>query len=228
MIDVSDPDNPETSPLASAIVQELRARQLNPNWIQSLMPHGYAGARTMNFTFFENLWGWEATNPNLFPDEIWEDAKDIYIDDRYDLGLEAFFDEDTQKPVKANILAIMLVAAHKQYWQTDDQTITELAGAFAAIVVEAGLPGSGHTQPDHPMLDWLNNYLPAETMEQLNAVRDAARGSPSSDARPPEMIRELRPVAPSSTATNISTWWMLIPIFGLLGLGVFLGRRSPS
>ena len=228
VIDVSDPDNPKTSPLASAIVQELRARQLNPNWVKSLLPHGYAGARTMNVAFFENLWGWEATNPNLFPDEIWEDAKDVYIEDRYELGLEAFFDEDANKPVKANMLAIMLVAAHKQYWQTDDETIAELAGAFAALVIEAGLPGSGHTQPDHPMLDWLSNYLPTETVEQLNSVRDAARGSVSAEAQPPEMIRELRPTTPSSTATNISNWWMLIPILGLVGLGVLLGRRAPA
>ena len=228
VIDVSDPDNPETAPLASAIVQELRARQLNPNWIKSLMPHGYAGARTMNFTFFENLWGWEATNPDLFPDQIWDDAKDIYIDDRYELGLEAFFNEDTQKPVKANILAIMLVAAHKQHWQTDEDTISELAEAFAAVVIEAGLPGSGHTQPDHPMLDWLGNYLPAQMMEQLNAVRDAARGSVTSETRPPEMIRELRPIEASHTVSRFSNWWMFIPILGLLGLGVFFGRRAPS
>ncbi|MEL6727109.1 MAG: cobaltochelatase subunit CobN [Pseudomonadota bacterium] len=228
VIDVSDPDNPETAPLASAIVQELRARQLNPNWIKSLMPHGYAGARTMNFTFFENLWGWEATNPDLFPDQIWDDAKDIYIDDRYELGLEAFFDEDTQKPVKANILAIMLVAAHKQHWAADEDTISELAEAFAAVVIEAGLPGSGHTQPDHPMLDWLSNYLPAQTMEQLNAVRDAARGLVTSETRPPEMIRELRPIEASNTVSRFSNWWMFIPILGLLGLGVFFGRRAPS
>ncbi|MEM1037787.1 MAG: cobaltochelatase subunit CobN [Pseudomonadota bacterium] len=228
VVDVSDPENPETSPLASAIVQELRARQLNPNWIKSLMPHGYAGARTMNVAFFENLWGWEATNPDLFPDEIWEDAKDIYIDDRYDLGLEAFFDEEAQKPVKANILAIMLVAAHKDYWQADEQTVTELAEAFATIVIEAGLPGSGHTQPDHPMLDWLSSFLPEDMNQQLSDVRDAARGSVSTDAPPPEMIREVRPAEPANATTNHSNWWMIFPILGLLGLGIFFGRRSPA
>ncbi|MEM6652010.1 MAG: cobaltochelatase subunit CobN [Pseudomonadota bacterium] len=228
VVDVSDPENPETSPLASAIVQELRARQLNPNWIKSLMPHGYSGARTMNKAFFENLWGWEATDPNLFPDEIWEDAKDIYIDDRYNLGLEAFFDEAPQKAVKANILAIMLVAAHKDYWQADDETITELAEAFAAAIIEVGLPGSGHTRPDHPMLDWLNAYLPASEVQQLSEIRDAARRTDVASPLPPETIRELRPVSSDPASGGFSNGWVIIPILALLGLGVFLGRRGPA
>ncbi|MEM8985217.1 MAG: cobaltochelatase subunit CobN [Pseudomonadota bacterium] len=226
VVDVSDPDNPETSPLASAIVQELRARQLNPNWIKSLMPHGYAGARTMNVAFFENLWGWEATDPELFPDEIWEDAKDIYIDDRYALGLEAFFDEANNKPVKANILAIMLVAAHKGYWRADAETITKLAEKFAAAVIEAGLPGSGHTRPDHPMLDWLGDVLPEETSAKLTDVRNAARGPVMPEAAAPETIRELQARESSPNASTRSSWWTLIPAFLLVGVGVFLGRRS--
>ncbi|MEO0882647.1 MAG: cobaltochelatase subunit CobN [Pseudomonadota bacterium] len=226
VVDVSDPENPETSPLASAIVQELRARQLNPNWIKSLMPHGYAGARTMNSAFFENLWGWEATDPELFPDKIWEDAKDIYIDDRYNLGLETFFDEARQQPVKANILAIMLVAAHKDYWQTDDETITELAEAFADTVIEAGLPGSGHTRPDHPMLDWLGDFLPADTNAQLAQVRDAALGPVAIEALPPETIRELTPSRPPSTPPLWPSWWLVLPVGLLVGFGVYLGRRS--
>ncbi|MEM9172266.1 MAG: cobaltochelatase subunit CobN, partial [Pseudomonadota bacterium] len=48
VIDVSNPQRPTMPALQSAIVSELRGRQLNPAWIQSLMPHGYAGARTMN------------------------------------------------------------------------------------------------------------------------------------------------------------------------------------
>ncbi|MEM1052258.1 MAG: cobaltochelatase subunit CobN [Pseudomonadota bacterium] len=255
VVDVSDPENPETTPLASAIVHELRGRQLNPNWIRSLMPHGYAGARTMNAAFFENLWGWEATDPDLFPDNIWEDAKDTYIDDRYNLGLERFFDEARHKPVEANILAIMLVAAHKGYWQADDETIAELGERFASTVIETGLPGSGHTRPDHPMLDWLNGYLPEETAGQLAEVRNLTRpvydqrpeagpsvetvaeqafGPPadsvlpeptSLESQPSETIRELLPAAPTSTSSILSRWWVFLPLLLLVGIGIFLGRR---
>jgi len=226
VVDVSNPERPVTSPLASAIVQELRARQLNPNWIKSLIPHGYAGARTMSTAFFENLWGWETTDPDLFPDKIWDDAKSIYIDDRYDLGLEAFFDEDSQQPVKANILAIMLVAVQKSYWQTDEKTIRELAEAFASVVIEAGLPGSGHTRPDHPMLDWIGNYLPPETIAQLATVRDSARGDVASQSKPPEMIRELAPVEDQPSRSMPAIWLVLTLTVVLLGTGFLLGRQS--
>jgi len=227
VVDVSDPDNPETAPLARAIVQELRGRQLNPNWIKSLMPHGYAGARTMNSAFFENLWGWEATDPNLFPDSIWDDAKAIYIDDRYGIGVSAFLEENAQKPVKANILAVMLVAAHKGFWDTDEAAINDLATAFAQVVVEAGLPGSGHTRPDHPMLDWIDGKLPEDLAAQLRAVRDAARGDVSVEAQPPQMIRELTTAQQDQTAEPpFQHWWLWLLLAGVISAGIYLGRRT--
>ena len=225
VIDVSNPERPVTSPLASAIAQELRARQLNPHWIKSLMPHGYAGARTMSSAFFENLWGWETTDPDLFPDTIWDDAKSIYIDDRYNLGLETFFREAGRKPVKANILAILLVAAQKNYWQADDETIRQLAGEFANVVIEAGLPGSGHTRPDHPMLHWIDNYLPPETAAQLTRIRDSA-GDASSATKLPETIRELHPVEGSPSRSVPTIWPAFTLTVTLLGVGFLLGRRS--
>ncbi|MEM6415298.1 MAG: cobaltochelatase subunit CobN [Pseudomonadota bacterium] len=229
VIDVSNPDQPDIAPLASAILQELRGRQLNPAWIKALMQHGYAGARTMNTNFFENLWGWEASDPELLSDTVWEEAKAIYIDDRYDIGVDDFFDDSQMQPVQANILAIMLVAAHKGFWQTDDATIEGLSKAFARVVAEAGLPGSGHTRPDHPMLDWVTEKLPTDLADQLTAVRDAARMPVADSTAPPEVVRELM-LAKESTEEQGSTWqgWGLgIMLMILMGAGIVIGRRSP-
>lgn len=229
VVDVSDPQTPAMTPLATAILQELRSRQLNPAWIEALMVHGYAGARTMNSAFFENLWGWEATDPTLFADTIWEEAKAIYVDDRYDLGLQEFLDDPTRQPVKANMLAIMLVAAYRGFWEADEATVSNLAEAFARVVATAGLPGSGHTQPDHPMLDWVTEKVPADLAEQLTAIRDAARGPAAANTAVPEMIRELQPVTEASGSEARGTALMLgLLVLLLLGSGILRGWRTPS
>ncbi|MEM9667428.1 MAG: cobaltochelatase subunit CobN [Pseudomonadota bacterium] len=228
VIDVSDPDQPDMTPLASAILQELRGRQLNPAWIEALMQHGYAGARTMNTAFFENLWGWEASDPDLFSDTVWEEAKAIYVDDRYEIGVDDFLDDPQMQPVQANILAIMLVAAHKGYWQADAATIESLGEAFARIVAEAGLPGSGHTRPDHPMLDWIAEKLPAELADQLADVRDAARLPATDNSTPPEIIRELTPAdtSVSEPRPGWQSWGLGLLVMSLVAAGVVVGRRS--
>ncbi|MEM9751532.1 MAG: cobaltochelatase subunit CobN, partial [Pseudomonadota bacterium] len=228
VVDVSDPARPDMTPLATAILQEIRGRQLNPAWISALMQHGYAGARTMNSAFFENLWGWEATDPNLFSDTVWEDAKAIYIDDRFDIGVSDFLEETAMAPVKANIIAIMLVAAEKGYWAADDATVTQLAEDFIRLISEVGLPGSGHTRPDHPMLDWIADKVSDGLAAQLSEVRDAARGPVvTAAAAAPEMIRELRPVEETDDTAPPQYGWLVGALVALLlGGGIVLGRRT--
>ncbi len=180
VIDHSDPNNFKTQSLNIALRQELRGRFLNPEWLEGLMQHGYAGARTMGSEFFEYLWGWQITNPTLVGDWAWEEVKAVYFDDRYQLQLDDFLEQGYNVHVKTNMLAIMLVAINKQFWQADEQTRQALATQFAELVAQNGLPGSGHTDPDHPMLPWLEQYLSDENWQALQKIiADAQPGEES-------------------------------------------------
>lgn len=174
----ADPNDIHAEPLSTALRSELRGRFLNPAWLQALMEHGYAGARTMGSEFLEYLWGWQVTNPTLVGDWAWEEVKEVYVDDRYQLGLDDFLEQGHNVHVKSNMLAIMLVAIQKGFWQADAATTESLAQSFAQLVAENGLPGSGHTAPDHPMLPWLEDKLSAEQWQALKAVIDSARREP--------------------------------------------------
>ena len=70
------------------------------------------------------IWGWEATDPDLFPDTIWEDTKAIYLDDRYEIGVSEFLDEEANLPVQANMIAIMLVRSEEH--TSELQSLTNL------------------------------------------------------------------------------------------------------
>ncbi|WP_018412648.1 cobaltochelatase subunit CobN [Methyloversatilis thermotolerans] len=178
----ADPARTDVQPLATALLSELRGRYLNPEWIGPLMGHGYAGARTFGQEFMENLWGWQVTRPDLIRDWAWEEVKQVYLDDRHGLGLPAFLERGHNGHVKAQMLAIMLVAVHKGFWQADDATVRRLAHDLVAQLRRTGLPGSGHTAPGHPMWDWLVPRLDDGDARSLRAVLDGARGE--SAARP--------------------------------------------
>lgn len=185
----ASPNRITAEPLGLALRKELRGRFLNPEWLEGLMAHGYAGARTMGSEFLEYLWGWQVTNPTLVGDWAWQEVKEVYIDDRYELGLNEFLEQGHNVHVKSNMLAIMLVAIHKDFWQADAATQAQLATEFAQLVSAHGLPGSGHTTPDHPMLPWLEQHLSAEDWQALQAVMDNARATPESN--PTEAAREI-------------------------------------
>ena len=256
VIDHADPKNVKTQPLARALRQELRGRFLNPEWLKGQMQHDYAGARTMGSEFLEYLWGWQVTNPTLVGDWAWEEVKAVYIDDRYDLQLDEFLERGHNAHVKSNILAIMLVAINKGFWQADRQTIEQLASQFAELVAINGLPGSGHTDPDNPMLPWLEQYL-SEQMWQSIAERIAlAKGLPEPSA---EDIKEVYRVAeielqqPPSPTTGAPAddsgqtsadsqsdssdpqpsqqrwhWWLGIALLLFIAAGFYRGLRQAS
>ena len=113
-------------PLHSALLSELRGRYLNPQWIAPLMKEGYAGARTMGSEFVEYLWGWQVTSPEIIKDRVWEEVKAVYVDDKLGLGLDAFLAEGDKRYVQTNILAVMLVAIDKGFWQADAATRKQL------------------------------------------------------------------------------------------------------
>lgn len=172
----AQPGQAEVQPLATALLGELRGRFLNPAWLKPLMDHGYAGARTMGQEFLENLWGWQVTRPDLVKNWAWDEVKSVYFDDAHKLGLPQFLGQGHNAQVKAHMLAIFMVAAEKGYWQTDAATIKKMGGELARLVAQNGLPGSGHTAPNHPMWKWLAPQLDAADAQALGVTLAKARG----------------------------------------------------
>lgn len=191
VLDHSDPKRITARPLGRALRQQLRGRFLNPEWLKPLMEHGYAGARTMGSEFLEYLWGWQITNPTLVGDWAWEEVKAVYIDDRHNLQLDDFLEQGHNVHVKSNMLAVMLVAIHKDFWQASEDTTRQLAGEFVDLVAENGLPGSGHTDPSHSMMPWLEEFVSAQQWQQLQQQLARAQ-KPKDSTREIHRLKEVQ------------------------------------
>ncbi|WP_374580123.1 cobaltochelatase subunit CobN [Pseudoduganella sp.] len=198
----AQPGRADVEPLASALLGELRGRFLNPAWLKPLMGHGYAGARTMGQEFLENLWGWQVTRPDLVKNWAWDEVKSVYFDDAHKIGLPQFLGQRHNAHAKAHMLAIFMVAAEKGYWKTDDATIKQMGGELARLVASNGLPGSGHTAPDHPMWQWLSPQLEAADAQALSATLAKARGDmlPADAARGTSAAQASRPAQAADAA----------------------------
>lgn len=196
----ADPDNPRVESLERALLGELRSRNFNPQWIQPLMDHGYAGARTMGADFLDNLWGWQVTSPEVVRSWVWGDIHEVYFQDSHGLGLDEFLEQDHNIHVKTHMQAITLVAAHRGYWEADEAVIDEQARSFAEAVAEHGLPGGGHTRPDHPTMDWVAERLEDEDLRKaFDAVRAAAQIEKSPAPSDPSRITEIKSLDESAS-----------------------------
>jgi len=238
----ADADRLAVKPLESALLTELRGRFLNSQWLQPLMEEGYAGARTMGSEFLEYLWGWQVTNPAIVKSWVWDEVKAVYIDDRLGIGLDELLEQGHNAHVKANMLAIMLVAAQKDFWQADQQTLEQVAKQFADLLLANGLPGSGHTSPNHPMFDWLADYLPNDRYQQLQELLEAARidVSPTQAASVIAEVAvsleqvssssvEKSDVTESSQVQNFADYWpWVLGLIVIFSLGVARGVFAPG
>lgn len=241
----ANPNDTRIESLQTALLSELRGRFLNPAWLKPLMGHGYAGARTMGSEFVEYLWGWQVTNPDIVKSWAWDEVHDVYFRDRHQLGLDDFLETGQNVHVKINMQAVLLVAAHKQFWNADEATLKQLAEDFAQLVAQHGLPGSGHTRPDHPVFEWLMPRLKTELQEALQQVIEKTR-LPASDAgeeAAPTTLAEItaapspkaepppEPVAGEVAAPSLPLpWTILMVVAALLLGGVVTGRsrRTPN
>ncbi|HCH61166.1 MAG: cobalamin biosynthesis protein CobN [Deltaproteobacteria bacterium] len=222
VISHADPSAPRMAPLDTELLTELRGRELNPAWISPLMDHGYAGARTMGTGFMENLWGWQVTNPEIVQPWVWDDVKRVYIDDGHGLGLDAFLSEGHNVHVRINMLAILLTAADKGFYEPSEADLAQIAREFAELVIAHGLPGSGHTRPDHPIMGLVRGQLDATRMADFQAVLDAARlEGPAADVDP-ATVSEVE-IAENTPVLPWAGWAVGLGALSLVGLGVLRG-----
>ncbi len=178
-------------PLNKALLSELRSRFLNPQWIKPLMQQDYAGARTMGSEFIEYLWGWQVTSPEIINDWVWQEVKSVYIDDSHQLALDDFLSKDHNRYVQTNILAVMLVAIEKNFWQADEETRKQLAQQFTNNIIEHGIPGSGHTHANHSIYEFIQPFLTQEQQRNLNQKLDQSRLPPKASEPQVKHVQEI-------------------------------------
>lgn len=126
--------------LEKFLTRETYSRYFNPKWIEGMQEHGYAGAREMA-DFVENLWGWEATNPDLIGDEIWNRVYQTYMADE---ELSAWMKQNNPYAYQS-MTARMLETARKGNWDAPDEVLENLAAEYAESVVEDGVTCCHHT-----------------------------------------------------------------------------------
>ncbi len=148
-----DPGRPAMESLDKFIGMEFQSRYINPEWIKGMQAEGYAGARTM-VELVEYMWGWEATVDNVVDDQMWQDTFEVYVQDRYDLDMKAYFDENSPYAFQ-DLSARMIETIRKDYWNADEATLRELITSYVESVQEHGLSCSDITCGNPRLLEYV-------------------------------------------------------------------------
>ncbi|TSE18498.1 Aerobic cobaltochelatase subunit CobN [Tepidimonas alkaliphilus] len=126
-----DPNRARLQGADNFLAMELRSVYHHPNWVREMQAEGYSGAQQL-LNIVNNFWGWQVMDRSVVRNDQWQDFKAIYVDDRYKLGLRAWF-EKHHPAALAQITERMLEAIRKGYWQADEATQRDLARTWLDI-----------------------------------------------------------------------------------------------
>ncbi|WP_323674174.1 cobaltochelatase subunit CobN [Halorubellus sp. PRR65] len=118
--DSSDPDNVDVYTNEEKVRKAMRARVLNPEWLDSMTEHDYKGAGDLSSTV-DVVLGWDATT-GVVSDGLWRDVAEKYA-----------FDADRQEWLRdvnpwalESITDTLLEAIDRGLWDADDATADRL------------------------------------------------------------------------------------------------------
>ncbi|WP_135825101.1 cobaltochelatase subunit CobN [Halorussus ruber] len=114
--DSSDPDDVDVYTNEEKVRKAMRARVLNPEWLDSMEDHGYKGAGDLSTTVDVAL-GWDATT-GVVSDALWADVAEKYaFDDERQAWLR-----DVNPWALDSITDTLLEAIDRDLWDADDET----------------------------------------------------------------------------------------------------------
>lgn len=125
------------------IAKELRSRMFNPRWIEAMKKENYSGAKTISRNT-DNLWGWQTVTPENISEAQWNSLFDVYVKDKYQLGLKEFFNNENPWAYQS-MTARMLEAVRKDYWKADISIQKSLGVEYAMSVISKGVACCDHT-----------------------------------------------------------------------------------
>ncbi len=155
---LSNPLRSGQEPIERYMGRELRARYLNPQWIQAMLKEGYAGARFVD-QVVENLWGWQVTVPEAVGPEKWREFYETYVLDKYQLDIKGLFKRAANLWAYQSIVARMLEVIRKGYWNPEKAVKDTLAKEFVGAVEEVGLACCDHTCNNPMLSEYIQNLL---------------------------------------------------------------------
>ena len=162
--------------LKEAVGVEARATIFNPKYIKEKMK-GKASSAGQIAEITTNMFGWEATRPELIDDEMWNELYETYVEDKHKLGIREFIHKENGASLQT-ITAVMLEATRKGMWKASAEQISNLASMHNGLVKEFGAESSSFSANNEKLQNYIAGKLPEnEAKEYKSELQKMKTGS---------------------------------------------------
>ncbi len=154
-----------------AIGVESRTTIFNPNYIQEQLKGG-AGAAGGFAAIVQNTYAWNVMKPKAIDRELWDEIYEVYVQDKYKLGLHEFFERESPAALE-EITAVMLETVRKGMWKANAEQIAAITHLHTDLVKKHAPSCSGFVCDNAKLRDFIASHSDASTArEYRNRIKD--------------------------------------------------------
>lgn len=226
--DYRNRNNNRMQELKEAIGVESRTTILNPTYIREQMK-GEASSAGGLAEIIRNTYGWNVMKPKVIDKELWDDIYQVYVKDKFDLGLQDYFEKQNPAALE-EMTAVMLETIRKGMWNASEQQIAELTRLHTELVNRYRPSCSGFVCDNAKLRDFIASKTDAATaaryQAQITKVRETLTENKNDGM---VMKKEELNAQPEQHKTKVGAPWIGAGVVvALVGLVVLMRRRRKN
>ncbi len=188
MSDYRNRNNMRMQELKEAIGVESRTTIFNPNYIKEKMK-GEASAASGFAEIVQNTYGWNVMKPEVIDNELWDEIYNVYVQDKFDLGVQGFFEQQNPAALQ-EMTAVMMEAARKGMWKASDSQLAAIAKLHTELVDKYKPSCSGAVCNNSKLRDFIASKTSPEVARDYKQSIQNIRETAISDDKSMVLKRE--------------------------------------
>lgn len=180
MSDYRNRNNMRMQELKEAIGVESRTTIFNPTYIKEKMK-GEATAAAGFAEIVQNTYGWNVMKPAAVDDELWNEVYDVYVQDKFDLGVRNYFEQQNPAALQ-EMTAVMMETARKGMWKASAEQLATIAELHTELVEEYKPSCSGAVCNNSKLREFIaSKTTPDMARQYQQSIQDIREASLSND-----------------------------------------------
>lgn len=229
LADYRNHHNMRMQDLKEAIGVEAQSTIFNPAFIKEMMKGSASSAGQLQ-DITTNMYGWNATRSEVIDGAMWSELYDTYVEDKYHLGVRAFYDK-TYPAAMLNATAVMLETARKGMWKASPEQVNNLARLHLELTNLAGAASSSFVLNNESLQNYISEQLPQQEAKMFKEnIRDAKEGLTKEISADNAKVLKKEQLNPelAKEKINLKSGWLAggaLLIFVVLIFGLYRKRK---
>ena len=222
MSDYRNRNNMRMQELKEAIGVESRTTIFNPSFIKEKMK-GESSSASEFADIIQNTYGWNVMKPEVIDDEMWDEIYEVYVKDKFDLGVRNFFERKNPAALQ-EMTAVMMETARKGMWNASPEQLAEIAKLHTELIEKHKASCSNTVCNNVKLREFIANNSTKESAQKYEQnIRDIREATVSEDKSMVLKKEQLSDTNEQITwVSNIVVGTLMIVAFGAI---VWVVRR---